>query len=232
MSFAATLSVLISTTLILAIYTILYRENPAFRFGEHLLVGATVGHALVLGVFQIRDLALIKIQSGLATGNLGDIAYIIPIILGAMIYLQYSKTYRYLSKVSIALMISVGIALSIRGLLFVNVIGQIKGALKPLTSINSVVYLIGLVSVLLYFVYERRASDIAGPLPIVGRYLLMLTMGAYFANAIMGRLSIVIGTLNFLLVAPAWYLIPIALLIVAADAITRSKKNRQVIEAE
>jgi len=232
MSFEATLSVLISTALILIIYSILYRENPAFRFGEHLLVGATVGHALVIGVFQIRDLAVIKIQSGLATGNLSDIAYIIPIILGAMIYLQYSKTYRYLSKVAIALMISVGIALSIRGLLFVNVIGQIKGALKPLTDINSIVYLIGLVCVLLYFVYEKRASDIAGPLPIFGRYLLMMTMGAYFANAIMGRISIVIGTINFLLVAPAWYLIPVALLIVAADAITRSKKNKQVIEAE
>jgi len=231
MSFSETLSILVSTTLILVIYTILYRENPAFRFGEHLLVGATVGHALVLGVFQIRDLAVIKIQSGLVTGNLGDIAYIIPLILGAMIYLQYSKTYRYLSKVSIALMLSVGISLSIRGLLFVNVIGQIKGAIRPLTSIQSVVYLIGVVCVLLYFVYEKRASDIAGPLPKIGRYLLMLTMGAYFANALLGRLSIVIGTLNNLLVAPAWYLIPIALLIIAADAITRSNKSKQGIEA-
>lgn len=225
MIFSETLSVLVSTTLILVIYTILYRENPAFRFGEHLLVGATVGHALVLGVFQIRDLALIKIQSGLDTGNLGDIAYIVPMILGVLIYFQYSKTYRYMSRVSIALMISVGIALSIRGLLFVNVIGQIKGAIKPLTSIENFVYMVGLVCVLLYFVYEKKASDIAGPLPKIGRYLLMLTMGAYFANALMGRLSIVIGTLNNLLVAPAWYLIPVALLIVAADAITRSKKS-------
>lgn len=225
MTASETLSVLVSTTLILVIYTILYRENPAFRFGEHLLVGATVGHALVLGVFQIRDLALIKVQSGLDTGNLSDVAYIIPMILGVLIYFQYSKTYRYMSRVSIALMISVGIALSIRGLLFVNVIGQIKGALKPLTSIENIVYMVGVVCVLLYFVYERRASKIAGPLPSIGRYLLMLTMGAYFANAIMGRLSIVIGTLNNLLVAPAWYLIPVALLIVVADAITRSKKG-------
>jgi len=97
----------------------------------------------------------------------------------------------------------------------------------PLTSIKNIAYLIGIICVLLYFVYEERASRVAGPLPKVGRYILMLTMGAYFANAIMGRVSIVIGTLNTLLVAPAWYLIPIALLIVIADAFTRRKKSAE-----
>jgi hypothetical protein len=51
----------------------------------------------------------------------------------------------------------------------------------------------------------------------------MLTMGAYFANTIMGRLSIVIGTLTSVFVAPAWYLIPVAFLIVIADAFIRRK---------
>lgn len=218
------LSILISTTLILMMYTILYRENPAFRFGEHLMVGSTVGHAIVLAVFQIRDLAWIKFYQGITTGDLGGVAYIIPMILGILLYFQFSSRYRYISRVSIALMLGVGIALSIRGLLFVNVVGQIKGALKPLTSIENIAYTIGLICVLLYFVYEERASRIAGPLPKVGRYILMLTMGAYFANSIMGRVSIVIGTLNELLVAPAWYLIPVALLILLADAFTGRKK--------
>ena len=212
MSATETLSVLISTTLILMIYTILYRENPAFRLGEHIMVGATVGHAVVQAVFQVRDLALIKVQKGISTGALSEIAYIIPIILGILLYFQFSSKYRYISRVSIALMLGVGIALSIRGLLYVNVIGQIKGAIMPLTSIENIVYTVGVVCVLLYFVYEKRASRLSGPLPKIGRYLLMLTMGAYFANSIMGRLSIVIGTLNNLLVAPAWYLIPLSLI--------------------
>jgi len=218
------LSILIATTLTLMMYTILYRENPAFRFGEHIMVGSTVGHAIVLAVFQIRDLAWIKFHQGITTGNLRGLAYIIPMILGILLYFQFSSKYRFISRLSIALMLGVGIALSIRGLLFVNVVGQIKGAMIPLTSIKNIAYLIGIICVLLYFVYEERASRVAGPLPKVGRYILMLTMGAYFANAIMGRVSIVIGTLNTLLIAPAWYLIPIALLIVIADAFTRRKK--------
>lgn len=218
------LSILISTTLILMMYTILYRENPAFRFGEHIMVGSTVGHAIVLAVFQIRDLAWIKVYQGITTGDIRGLMYIIPMILGILLYFQFSSKYRFISRLSIAMMLGVGIALSIRGLLFVNVVGQIKGALKPLTSIQNIAYLIGIICVLLYFVYEERASRIAGPLPKVGRYILMLTMGAYFANSIMGRVSIVIGTLNNLLIAPAWYLIPIALLIVLADAFTRRKK--------
>jgi len=218
------LSILISTTLILMMYTILYRENPAFRIGEHIMVGSTVGHAIVLAVFQIRDLAWIKFYDGITTGDIEGLAYIIPIILGILLYFQFSSKYRFISRLSIAMMLGVGIALSIRGLLFVNVVGQIKGAMMPLTSIKNIAYLIGVICVLLYFVYEERASRIAGPLPKVGRYILMLTMGAYFANSIMGRVSIVIGTLNNLLIAPAWYLIPIALLIVLADAVTRRKK--------
>jgi hypothetical protein len=46
--------------------------------------------------------------------------------------------------------------------------------------------LIGVVCVLLYFIYEKKTSDLSGPLPKIGRYVLMMTMGAYFANVLMG----------------------------------------------
>jgi hypothetical protein len=224
---ATMLSLLISTILILAVYTILYRENVSFRIAEHLMVGSTVGHAIVLAVFQIRDLAWRKVQTGIATGNISGIAYVIPMILGVFLYFQFSSKLRYVSRVSIALLLAVGIALSIRGLIFVNVIGQIQGALMPLTNIQNIAYLIGLVCVLLYFIYEQRASKAAGPLPQIGRYILMLTMGAYFANTIMGRLSIVIGTLTSLFVDPAWYLIPVAFLVIMADALIRRKSSKK-----
>jgi hypothetical protein len=220
------LSLLISTTLILAVYSILYRESLAFRVGEHLMVGATVGHAIVLAVFQIRDLAWRKVESGLATGNISGIAYVIPMIVGIMLYLQFSSKYRFVARVSIALLLAVGIALSARGLIFVNVIGQIRGALAPLTTIRDIAYMIGVVCTLLYFIYERRASKAVGPLPKVGRYVIMLTMGAYFANTIMGRLSIVIGTLTSLFVDPVWYLIPVAFLVIIADALMRQKSSK------
>ena len=215
-----------STALILMIYTILYRENPAFRIGEHLMVGATVGHAVVLAVFQIRDLAFLKVQQGMNTGNLGQMAYVVPILLGVALYLQFSKSTKHIARVAIAFMLSVGITLSARGLISVNVIGQIKGAIVPLNSVQNIVYTVGVVCVLLYFVYEERVSKVVGPVPRVGRWLLMVTMGAYFANSIMGRLSIVIGTLDTILPAPNFYLIPVALLILAADAYTRSKKKQ------
>ncbi len=224
---SGTLSILISTTLILLTYTILYRENPAFRLAEHIMVGATVGHAVVLAVFQVRDLAWIKFYRGITTGAIESLLYIIPMILGLLLYFQFSARYRYMSRVSIALMLAVGLVLSIRGLIPVNVIGQIKGALTPLRSIEAVAYVIGVVCVLLYFVYEERTSRFVGPLPKIGRYVLMLTMGAYFANAIMGRVSIVIGTLSSLLVAPASYLIPVAMLAVIADALVRRRPSKK-----
>jgi len=106
-------------------------------------------------------------------------------------------------------------------LIAVNVIGQIRGALMPLNSIENIVYTIGVISVLLYFVYEERVSEAVKPVPRIGRCFLMVTMGAYFANSIMGRLSIVIGTLNTLMLPPNYYLVPAAPLIVIADVWTR-----------
>jgi len=215
---------LISAALVIMIYSILYRENPLFRVGEGILVGATVGHAVVQAIFNVRDLAIIKVQQGLATGDISKILYVIPILLGIGLYLQFSKKYRYVSKISIAFMLSVGIALSMRGLLYNNVIGQIKGAIMPLNTIEGIAYTIGLISVLLYFVYEEKTSRIAGPLPNLGRYVLMITMGAYFANSIMGRLSIVIGTMDGVLVTPSIYLVPVAALVIVADVLTRRKQ--------
>jgi hypothetical protein len=213
----------IAAILALMIYTILYRENPAFRLGEHILVGATVGNAVVQAVFQIQNVAITKFQKGMETGDVTGILYIIAIILGILLYFQFSSKYRYVSKISIALMLAVGLSLSIRGLISVNVVGQIIGAMQPLNSVQNIVYLIGVVCVLLYFVYEKKVSNIIGPLPKIGRYVLMMTMGAYFANVLMGRVSLVIGTLNDLFVAPAYYFIPIALLVVIADSLSRRK---------
>ena len=226
MTTVETLSVLISATLTLMAFTILYRENPSFRLTEHILVGATVGHSIVIAISQIQTLAWLKVQRGITVGDIEGLVFIIPIVLGILLYTQFSSRFRHISRVPIALMLAVGLSLTMRGLLFVNVIGQIKGALKPLTSMESIICMFGLVCVLLYFVYERRVSKVMGPLPKIGRYFLMLTMGAYFAHSIMGMLSIVIGHLEPMLIAPALYLIPIAFLIILADIIIRRKSRR------
>jgi hypothetical protein len=205
------------------IYTILYRENPLFRLGEHILVGATVGNAVVQAVLQIRSIAITKFLNGIQTGDLIGTLYIVAILLGILLYFQFSSKYRYISKISIALMLAVGLTLSIRGLIPVNVIGQITAAMAPLNSIQNVVNLIGVICVLFYFIYEKKVSDISGPLPKIGRYVLMMTMGAYYANVLMGRVSLVIGSLTDLFVWPAFYLIPVAFLVIIADALTRRK---------
>jgi hypothetical protein len=205
-------------------YSILYRENVLFKLIENIMVGATIGHAIVMGIYQIRDLAIIRIIKGMQTGDPINILYIIPVILGIVLYLRFSKKYRDISRIPLALMLGVGLALSIRGLIFTNIIGQVKGAITPLTSIQSIIFLFGLVCVLLYFTYEKRVSTIAGPLPKIGRYFLMLTMGAYVAYTLLSRISTLSGTLNTLFVTPAWYLIPVAFLLILVDLILKRRE--------
>ena len=42
----------VAALLTLCIYSFLYRDNPFYRFAEHLFVGISVGYGIVLSIHQ------------------------------------------------------------------------------------------------------------------------------------------------------------------------------------
>ena len=46
------IGVWIAAFLTLCIYSFLYRDNPFYRFAEHLFVGISVGYGIVLSIHQ------------------------------------------------------------------------------------------------------------------------------------------------------------------------------------
>ena len=46
------LGIWIAAFLTLCIYSFLYRDNPFYRFAEHLFVGISVGYGIVIAIHQ------------------------------------------------------------------------------------------------------------------------------------------------------------------------------------
>ena len=98
------------------------------------------------------------------------------------------------------------------GYLNSNVIGQIKGtavnvfdfnlpffALSEPSIFNNLIILVGTICGLLYFYFSKEHTGILGKASKIGIYFLMISFGASFGFAVMGRISLLIGRFNDLI---------------------------------
>lgn len=130
--------------------------------------------------------------------------YIIPFILGIMMLLSVISKFSWLARLGIAY--TVGMAAGLRAYAFLNsnVLGQIKGTAVSLVGLpffsltnesvfNNLIILVGTITGLLYFYFSKEHSGTFGKVTRVGIYFLMISFGASFGFAVMGRISLLIG---------------------------------------
>ena len=64
---------------------------------------------------------------------------------------------------------------------------------------NNIIILVGTVSALMYFYFSREQTGSYGKFTRLGIYFLMISFGASFGFAVMGRISLLIGRFNDLI---------------------------------
>jgi hypothetical protein len=208
----------------LAIYTFLYRENPFYRAFEHILLGVATGMGCAVIVRQqLIDKWLVPMldgwrlwwRDGLSSEALGGVLLIVPGIVGLMWYFQYSKRWFWVSRITFCITLGAGVGLGFKDT-FNQLLPQIIETFKPLwvgpriaphlsmaaragASIENIVFVVGTVSVLMYFffVFDRKHVAVKGPAQL-GRWYLMVALGAFFGNTFMTRLSALIERVHFL----------------------------------
>jgi len=131
------------------------------------------------------------------------IIYIIPFILGIFMILRLVPKLGWLARWAIAYIVGVAAGLRFYGYLNSNILIQIKASAIDFTSdwgtiINSSIIFIGTISGLIYFFYSTEHKGVVGRLSRIGIYFLMIKFGASFGFAVMGRISLLIGQLNYL----------------------------------
>ncbi len=195
------LGVWIAAGLTLAIYSFLYRDNPVYKFAEHLLVGISVGYLIVIA---FNDTVVPKIIDPLFVHRqwLG----LVPVILGALMFSRFVSRFAWLSRPALAIYIGFGAGAAIPANMQANILAQIRATISPFAdidsvggAINAVLIAAGLICTLLYFYFSKKHEGTFGKFTRVGIYFLMIFFGATFGFTVMARISLLIGRAGFLL---------------------------------
>ena len=169
------------------------KENPFYRFVEHIYVGIGAAHSVVMGWESLKTTAFTPIVAG-------DYVKLVPVLIGLVLYTRFVKGAVWMSRYPLAILVGIGTGLTIKGTIGAQIIDQIKATVVPLNSINNIIIVLGVISVLMFFYFTRKNNNkVFNTSSKVGRYIMMIAFGALFGNAVMGRMSLMIGRVQFLL---------------------------------
>ena len=160
------------------------------------------------GIYNILGMISSSIfpGGGIDKGHDIHFIYLIPFALGVMMLLSLFEKLNWFARWGIAYTVGMAAGLRAYGYLNSNVLGQIKGTIIPLADpdlpffnlmgashFNNLVILVGTVTGLLYFFFSKDHTGNFGKVTRVGIYFLMISFGASFGFAVMGRISLLIG---------------------------------------
>jgi len=185
---------LIATFLTLCIFSFLYKDNPFYKFAEHLLVGISVGYFLVIALNTTLMPKLIN-----PVFKQGEFVYIIPGILGLFMLVRFFPKYAWLSRISIALIIGAGAGVAIPATIQAKLFAQMQATMRDFASIDGIIIFLGIATTLAYFFFSKEHKGWFGATARVGTWFLMIFFGATFGYTVMSRISLLIGRMQFLL---------------------------------
>ena len=185
----------------LAIYSILYKENPVYRLAEHIFIGAATGYSVYVTWTQIlKPQWWDKIVKG-------EAYWVLALVAGSMFYFIYSKKHVWISRIIFGALLGLIAGAAFKGFAGIN-IDRIYASFKPLAGpklsagmiVNNAIFIIILLAVMSYFFFSFEHKNRVTSAPAkLGRWCLMFAFGAMFGSTVMARMSLLIGRIYFLL---------------------------------
>ncbi len=175
----------------LAIYSVLYKDNPVYKIVEHIFVGASAGIAVVVGIGAFKGTAWNPLVSGKYT-------LIIPMAMGVLLYSKYVQNIGWLNRIPLSFMMGASAGVAMRGAVESQIVSQLSGTMIKLDSVNAWIIFLGTILSLSYFFMTFKLGKTVGLAPKWGRYFMMAAFGAAFGNTVMGRVSAAIGRFQFI----------------------------------
>jgi hypothetical protein len=190
---------IVAAILTLAIFSYLYRDNPLYKFAEHLFVGVGAGYWLCV---EFQNTLVPNLFQRLAAG---DAIFLIPLALGMLLFTRFFTRIAWLSRWSMGLMVGAFAGLAVIGFLQSELMTQIEANMLSVntgdaaTNVNNLLLIVGLVTSLFYFFFSAEHAGNLGRVARVGIWFLMISFGASYGFTVMSRISLLIGRLQFLL---------------------------------
>lgn len=228
MHLATDIWIWVAAVLTLCIYSFLYKDNPFYKFAEHLLVGVSAGYILVIDFYNnIVPNLLVPVKNGLATlftegRATADLAAFVPGILGLIILTRLIPKVGWVSRWALGFYFGAFQGLVITGSMQAWILAQMYGTFlkdgnpvfslalfgdaftnptfgKFILAVSGPLMIIGVICTLTYFFFSTEHKGFVGGVAKVGIVFLMVGFGASFGYTVMARVSLLIGRINFLL---------------------------------
>ncbi len=200
-----TVGIWVAAILTISIYSFLYKENPLYRFAEHLVIGISLGYFVVINTTRVIIPRLIE---PLKAGESGAWVLIIPAILGLLYITRFFPKAAWLSRYPMAFLMGAGMGIGFPLSMKAQVLRQLEATLIPLYEtgmsweivVGNVVLVLGTLAALIYFFFSKpHKGPFFGTGSKIGIWIIMVGFGATFGFTVMGRISLLIGRVQFLL---------------------------------
>lgn len=203
----------------LAIYTFLYRDNPVFKFAEHVFVGVSNGYLLCYTWFTVVKPMLvlplwhaIRPPADRPLEANETLWLLVPAFLSLCMLMRFVPKAAWMSRWAFAFMVGttsgVLIPLTVQAQIYKQLVPMLGGFVSRggesdgilwVASLKTLLLLIGVFAVLTYFLFSVEHK---GPVRVFARtgiVFLMIAFGASFGYTVMARESLLIGRVDFLI---------------------------------
>lgn len=189
-------------------FSFLYKDNPFYKIAEHLVVGVSAGYFVIILYYNglrpnlfnhlfVRNTWIPKFD---------ELWYIVPLLLGLMMYFRFSRKLSWISRYPIAFYMGIATGLAIPLEMKNRVIQQLYGTSVKLGFDMSASGFLGVpqgiwdglivfltIASLIYFFFSKEHKGWFGGVAKIGIYTLMVGFGASFGYTVMARISLFIN---------------------------------------
>ncbi|MBN1433128.1 hypothetical protein JW921_00095 [Candidatus Fermentibacterales bacterium] len=197
------IGILVSAIFTLAVYSFLYKENPLYRLAEHLVVGVSTGYYVAVTYTRVIGPRLID---PLLAGE--GWVLLIPGFLGLLYITRFFSRIAWLSRYPMAFVMGTSMGVGFPLTMKAMVLRQLEATVFPIFQqgmsadivIGNAIIILGTLAALIYFFFSRpHKGPFFGGGSRIGIWIIMIGFGATFGFTVMGRISLLIGRIQFLL---------------------------------
>ena len=184
----------------LALFSFLYKDNPVYRLVEHVFAGLSAGYYWGL----IWESVILQ-QLWHPFKDNHQYWLVVPFILGLLMFTRFTRKYSWISRISLAFVMGNTAGIFLISQLHGFVLPQMRSTMTAQVANGRIDYLltaivvVGVISTLIYFYFSKEHKGVLGATAKVGIWFIMIAFGAHFGYTVMGRVSLLIGRVQFLI---------------------------------
>lgn len=194
----------------LALFSFLYKDNPFYGLAEHVFAGLSAGYEVGLIYRSVILQQLIDPISqhwvSMGTGDhpgfhLLKLCFLIFAgLLGMLMFTRFFPKASWISRYPLAFVMGNTAGIYLMSELHGRLIPQVASTFVNLLDPLSLIIFFGVLSTLIYFYFSKEHTGLLGGSARVGIWYIMIAFGAAFGYTVMGRISLLIGQVQFILI--------------------------------